>query len=467
MAAPEIARSPYLSVGHVPARRWTRLRLIWTVAIAFVAALVCLGVATEFFHPDGNGFYLYWLHDNLYLPVKGYFWTRDYPDKLWIWATLLTVLAIWLPFFLMYRSASQTLHRRSLRAILHWTWARKFAGRWIRWVRGTPFRAKFLETFIDNECRRLLAKIDQAPAAAERDLLYFTQLVALRAGLERAGGIERLQAASWLIDAILRLELLADPDQRKAVDVSGLWRLLREAVAVDEVVTAAPEIRDIYRDSPLEPEELERYIAWYIGQAVGAWGPGEELVEPLTRARPVLVRQVIAGLDGLRRILAASREPGRLARRPVGERAYRPESAAMLGRAAGQLALLAAVMERESALAQGYFDSVETARFEILLGGYEQAVAADDPVIALTGDPETPSPGDYGICARLLDLEAAERRSALMRRTDADLKPLADLLEESDLMRVDREVARVRQAAGRDAPDPTQVALPQTRRTGA
>lgn len=456
MAAPEIARSPYLSVGPIPERRWTRRRLLWSAVIVIVIALFCIGTATEFFHPDGNGFYLYWLHDNVYLPIKGYLWTQNYPDRLWIWATLLTVVGIWLPFFLMYRSASQFLHRKSLRAALHWAPVRKIAVKWTGWLRKTELRPRFLENFVENECRRLLQKIDQAAKPAPRDLTYFSRLVAFRTDLTAIDSLNRLQVASWLIDAILRIELQGSGDQKRGENAIALWKRLHASVAGARAADAPPEIGDIYRESPMSPEDLETYLAWHIGAAAGAFGPGEAVTAPLGHTKSVLARQVMAGLEGLRRLLAASREPGRLAHGRQDDRAYRPEAAAMIGRAGGQLALLAATMMRDSSIAQGYFDSVETARFEILLGGHEMAVGADDPVIGLTGDPETPSPGDYGICAKLMEREAAARRSSLLRRTDHEQKPLADLLEEADLMRIDREAARVRQAAARDAEDDAQ-----------
>lgn len=454
MAAPEIARSPYLSAGPVPERRWTRRRLIWCVAVFVIASLFCIGTATEFFHPDGHGFYLYWLHDNIYLPLKGYFWTLNYPDRLWIWATLLTAILIWLPFFVLHRSASQWVHRKTLRAALHWPLVRRVAVRWTSALRGTALRPVFLENYVENECRRLLQTIDQSARSSPRDLRYFAALVAFRTDLDERGTLERLQDASWLIDAILRLQVYGTPELRRGDEMTALWRRLHGTVASAAGEDEPPEIHDIYRDTPLAPKDLETFVAWHIGAAAGAFGPADALSRPLARSKGVLTRDAISGLEALRRLLAASREPGRLARGRADERAYRPEAAAMIGRAAGQLALLSAVMLRDSALALGYFDSVETARFEILLGGLETAIAADDPVIGLTGDPETPSPGDYSICARLMEAESSARRRSLLRRTDREQEPLADVLEESDLMRIDREAARLRQAAARDAADP-------------
>ena len=98
-------RSTLLRAGlRSPARQrsWVARWFAFGVVTAAVAAFV-LAVATVYFDRQGIAFPIYWLHDHLWLPLRGWLWTAPFPGSL-IWLvpvvailalTLIEFLGIW------------------------------------------------------------------------------------------------------------------------------------------------------------------------------------------------------------------------------------------------------------------------------------------------------------------------------------------------------------------------------------
>lgn len=91
-------RSSLLRSNRPPANNYSRYVIRWLVAVVvaiFITGLVQT-VATRALEPEGVGYLLYLLHDNLWLPFVGYSWTAAFPFSLLWWLTVLvmSILAI-------------------------------------------------------------------------------------------------------------------------------------------------------------------------------------------------------------------------------------------------------------------------------------------------------------------------------------------------------------------------------------
>lgn len=93
-------------------------RLAFFLPLAFLVATVIIVVQRRLLPGRGVGAVLYWLHDYVYLPLKGYTFTRFYPYG-WIWwAVAATVVALALFSWLSDRSFVKQVHIRLLRLVI-------------------------------------------------------------------------------------------------------------------------------------------------------------------------------------------------------------------------------------------------------------------------------------------------------------------------------------------------------------
>lgn len=90
-------RSPFLKAlpsglatlsGQVLARRWG-----WFAGVVLALGLLVTAVSRRAFAVDGPMRWLYWLHDHLFLPIKGFTWSLLYPYSLLWWGLLAIALA--------------------------------------------------------------------------------------------------------------------------------------------------------------------------------------------------------------------------------------------------------------------------------------------------------------------------------------------------------------------------------------
>ena len=117
--SPILAKMPQTHVGFVESTKRTGSRLIILAPIIavfiFLVALVQLHILPE----SGPGRALYYLHDTLFLPFKGYTYTMFHPYSLVWWIIILLVLVLAIVSFLLGRSFLKRPHIWLVRRLVH------------------------------------------------------------------------------------------------------------------------------------------------------------------------------------------------------------------------------------------------------------------------------------------------------------------------------------------------------------
>lgn len=104
-------------------RRRIVLRALAATVTASVLAALIVVIAYRSLPTTGLGHTLYFLHDNVYLPVKGYTFTRNYPESLIWWLAILIIVLLWTIFWIADRSLVRSAHIGAIR----WTVKRRGA----------------------------------------------------------------------------------------------------------------------------------------------------------------------------------------------------------------------------------------------------------------------------------------------------------------------------------------------------
>ena len=142
------------------------LVLVLLLGVPFV--LLNLGLLS----PSGPGYVIYWIHDRIYLPFKGYTYHLFFPISMvwWSIAGLLTVC--WLVFFLVDESLLLSPHRD----LLGWALRRR---RWHGFLLATArrfqrrsFPQRLMIEVTDYQRRRILERRRQSkPPGGRKDTL--------------------------------------------------------------------------------------------------------------------------------------------------------------------------------------------------------------------------------------------------------------------------------------------------------
>jgi len=96
-------------------------RFIIVAVLAAVIGIPAFVVITRILPEDGVGYVFYWLHDNVYLPIKGYGFTQYFPYSISWWGMAATVGFFWLLGYLTRTSVLKEAHIFWLRKILRRT----------------------------------------------------------------------------------------------------------------------------------------------------------------------------------------------------------------------------------------------------------------------------------------------------------------------------------------------------------
>ncbi len=177
-----------------------------------LAVLLAVGVAGRWWPPSGLGAWLYGLHDNVYLPLKGNLWTRFLPVS----AVMATALAFVILMLSLRRWVFGPLHRRCLGALIdrpsaHWALA-AWAGR----TAGTRLAPLLLCETVERERTRSIdaaitaLRIGRAPDEPAERLIQLTKL-ALRTCCVCMPIEKRAEAAAALVIEALVWRLWAPP----------------------------------------------------------------------------------------------------------------------------------------------------------------------------------------------------------------------------------------------------------------
>jgi hypothetical protein len=360
----------------------------WLVTLGLLAVLVPLMVGTRrhWFGEVGLGYAVYWLHDRLYLPLKGYLWTWGFPVSLVAWLEITLLLLVALAGFLSGRPLLRGAHSLVARHTLATPLGRRMIDHWHRLTVATPFRPRQLELLAEQSRQTLLD------------------------GSNGALPISRLVALTGLCMA-MRLRA----DDRVAVRVTILADLLETLLRIEQGKQDARTVRPAM-------EQLAQMMADHLIALTATPVPGD-LLAPATLAGEV---QVL--LTALRGRLSSGKGGDLLLLRPVAatvmercglldmirtmaERGLRgfgrdlsvPEvGPASSGRLALLIALFAAVETGETELAHATLESMSALAFARGVGLPAPVTAFADALLAEAPDlphwqlaahlPEAPQP---------------------------------------------------------------------------
>ncbi len=93
-----------------------RFILVCGLAAFFIIPIFI--IVTRILPKDGAGRLFYWLHDALYLPIKGYTYTWFYPFSLSWWGPIAIIILVWTIAYLAMVSPTKDLHGQLLRLFL-------------------------------------------------------------------------------------------------------------------------------------------------------------------------------------------------------------------------------------------------------------------------------------------------------------------------------------------------------------
>jgi hypothetical protein len=245
-------RSPLLQapvkvekVGRAGRLAW-RWPFLGLVLLLFLTVLFFLWAQP--FGRTGPGQSLYWLHDIIYLPIKGYTFTLYHPDS-WIWWGLIfTLLALWTASFALDRSLILRPHVALLKETVH----RPFLGRRLldcaRYLAQYRVNPRLLISMVERERQLALHQLrGKAEARQCRQVAYLTRLLVDLYLLHKPDLLCHIKAAVRWHEAFRQLEVQA---QKYGVGV---------AAAQDELINALPDI--ITPLTHLSDEELAARVA--------------------------------------------------------------------------------------------------------------------------------------------------------------------------------------------------------------
>jgi len=203
-------RSPFLQATTTQSREnrseVKRRRLFGTTLALFLIGIPVLCVLLEWLPTHGVGYPLYWVHDHVFLPLKGWTFHRFAPAST-IWWTLALLFAItWLIFFLVDESLILSPHRDLMLFALA---REQFHGPLLRsasWLARRGVRPGLLRSAIDYRVARLADAAARDPGKRTRlaTAVSFQAEIYL---LPDAGAYELLWAGNgWLRGRLLASE---------------------------------------------------------------------------------------------------------------------------------------------------------------------------------------------------------------------------------------------------------------------
>ncbi|UCH94668.1 MAG: hypothetical protein JSV88_31015 [Candidatus Aminicenantes bacterium] len=101
-----------------PKRSRIPIRILLIIFISAFIVVPAFIIITRALPKEGIGSIFYWIHDYIFLPIKGYTYTLFYPFSLSWWGPILTALFIWLVAYLAMVSFIKDPHVYVLRKVI-------------------------------------------------------------------------------------------------------------------------------------------------------------------------------------------------------------------------------------------------------------------------------------------------------------------------------------------------------------
>jgi hypothetical protein len=434
--------SPLLQAKIPVNRPGKRCRITIRVIIILSIFIILSGIAYRWFEPQSIGYVLYWLHDEIYLLIKGYTYTWGYPYSLLWWLTGLVLSGYWLPTYLMDIPLLRAFHIKTIRFCLYHDVLRGVLKTWIKWVKPTFFRATLLEKFVEHEQKRRLQVVDTAviPNQDELQKLAITTFFKVDISLfsPRADGIEQ-KLISDLINTLIRFYLYKGYEAKKASDFfqdnkEKLWQSLYNIASMKSGLTTFDKalmttvgfselslLAEMICLFEIRNKQFPYDNVWYQGMERVLMG-----IE--SRCQQLSVNRI--GLEQLR-WRHFDKQPIDLNKKPT---TYE-------GRLAVDVALLFALFSEEPNASLAYIENIEALALTVAIADKQQLAKGLKPYF----DQKILTYADYRICAELL------ARAKKAQYEELDKRSANGLFKQTDLALADASIAHFLHAAAADA----------------
>lgn len=153
------------------------LLIIFISAFIVVPAFI---IITRALPKEGIGSVFYWIHDHIFLPIKGYTYTLFYPFSLSWWGPILTALFLWLVAYLTMISFIKDPHVYVLRKVIYRN-PKKRHGILIKtggWLKKRNMEPLLLKQVTNMERKKILIQLANLPLS-QMDETLLTQVIHL------------------------------------------------------------------------------------------------------------------------------------------------------------------------------------------------------------------------------------------------------------------------------------------------
>lgn len=436
--------SPLLQ-AKILVKRPGRIRRIKNrVIIALSIFLILSGIAYRWFEPQYIGYVLYWLHDEIYLLIKGYTYTWGYPYSLLWWLTGLVLSGYWLLTYLTDIPLLRAFHIKIIRFCLYHNVLRGVLKTWIKWVKPSFFRATLLEKFVEHEQKQCLHVVDTAitPNQDELKKLAITTGFKVDMGMfsPRAPGIEQ-KLISDLINTLIRFYLYKGYGGKKASDFfqeEKLWQSLYRIVSemnsglttFDNALTTKVGFSELSLLAEMiclfeiRNKQFPYDNVWYQGM--------DRVLKGIeSRCQQLSVNRI--GLEQLRW--------RHFDKQPID---LNKKQTTYEGRLAVDVALLFALFSEEPNASLAYIENIEALALTVAIADKQQ-LAKGLQNLKPYFDQKILTYADYRICAELL------ARAKKAQYEELDKRSSNGLFKQTDLALADASIAHFLHAAADDA----------------
>jgi hypothetical protein len=166
-----------------PKRSRIPIRILIIIFISAFIVVPAFIIITRALPKEGLGSIFYWIHDHIFLPVKGYTYTLFYPFSLSWWGPVLTALVLWLVAYLTMVSFIKDPHVYILRKVIHRNPKKRHGiliktGGWLKKRNMEPILLKQITNMERKKTLNLLANLplSQMDETLVTQVIHLTQL---------------------------------------------------------------------------------------------------------------------------------------------------------------------------------------------------------------------------------------------------------------------------------------------------
>jgi len=464
--------SPLLKAMPQQAKRTRGRTLLRILTVLFWATLISVPILLVTFQSlpkTGVGNTLYWLHDHIFLPIKGYTYLLFFPLSLVFWGAVLFMIILWLISYLspnpIFKRLQIFLTRKVVQRKLLHPLLIKTAGKLKKW----RLKSELLIEVTAEQRKKALNRLAALPltemdrrviTSAVRLTQLFTRLITLPPSRPR----DYLAAAVYWEEVYMRLRPRLTSDSRSGGEwlenVTTEW-----AAHIDGIITPLLQYKTVQR---LEAAKEKKagfdtltlavdllYLASLKNNEMAGYILGPKI--PLEKREEVITRRLAASTASRRSFLDRNRS--RLeSRSPLLRSDFltaHPADLPLIGRLSLLIALDLAAFSDTPGIGLGFLESIETLDFVLHLRQLDfQTSKEKEP----TGQDQRhqkldglisglPGPRDYRFCAELVEAET-NRRKEIWQQSQQFALGKEGLIRPGDFQLADTRVQALYHAAG-------------------